>query len=119
MARLKRVYIAGAYSADNVLSVFENMRKGMMLANQVRQLGYAPWCPWMDFMYFFINNDEPYSIQNCYEYSLAWLEVSDAILFTPDWRTSHGAKKEHEYAVKHEIPIYYTLSQLVWDDVAQ
>ena len=45
---MKRIYIAGPYSAPDVLSVFENMRKGMVLATQVRKLGYAPFAPWTD-----------------------------------------------------------------------
>jgi hypothetical protein len=113
---MKRIYIAGPYSADTVLDVFENMRKGMVLATQVRQLGYAPFCPWMDYMYFFLNNREPFTLQNCYDYSMAWLEVSDAILFTWDWRKSQGAREEHWVAIKHEIPIFYTITELVAAD---
>jgi hypothetical protein len=111
---MKRIYVAGSYSAGDVLTVFENMRKGMLLATQVRQLGMAPFCPWMDFMYYFINNGMPFSLENCYEYSLAWLKVSDAIILTPDWRESPGAVKEHEYAISKEIEVFYTLADLEW-----
>jgi hypothetical protein len=111
---MKRIYIAGKYSAGDVLTVFDNMRKGMVLATQVRQLGHAPFCPWMDYQYFLMNTGEPFSLENCYEYSLAWLEVSDAILFTPYWRESPGAVKEHEYAISKEIEVFYTLADLEW-----
>jgi hypothetical protein len=115
---MKRIYCAGPYSAGDVLTVFENMRKGMVLATKVRQLGFAPFCPWMDFMYYFINNSEPFSLKNCYEYSLAWLRVSDAILFTPHWRESHGAIMEHEYALRKEIQILYSLAGLTnWGEI--
>ena len=109
---MKRIYIAGPYSAPDVLSVFNNMRKGMVLATQVRQLGYAPFCPWMDFIYFFVNHGEPFDLQNCYEYSLAWLEVSDGIIFTPDWRTSKGARDEYAFAIERFIPIFHSISEL-------
>jgi hypothetical protein len=109
---MKRIYIAGPYSAGDVLTVFENMRKGMVLATKVRQLGFAPFCPWMDFMYYFVNNSESFSLENCYEYSLAWLEVSDAILFTPNWKESHGAIQEHEYAIRKKIPVFHSLAAL-------
>ena len=112
---MKKVYIAGPYSAGDVLSVFENMRKGMELATKVRRLGFAPFCPWMDFMYYFLNQEKAFDLENCYEYSLAWLGVSDAILFTPNWRSSTGACIEHEYCVLHKIPIYYTIEQLLKD----
>ena len=109
----RRIYIAGPYSAPDVLSVFSNMRRGMILATQVRKLGFAPFCPWMDFMYYFLDQENSFDLENCYEYSLAWLEVSDGILFTPDWRTSHGAQMEHAYAIEHHIPIFYNLMDLV------
>jgi hypothetical protein len=109
---MKRIYIAGPYSADNVLSVFDNMQRGMRLATQVRQLGFAPFCPWMDFMYYLLDDGNSFDLENCYEYSLAWLEVSDAIIFTQDWRESHGAIQEHEYAIRKNIPVFYTLSEL-------
>ena len=40
---MKRIYIAGAYSANNVLTVLDNMREGMRLATKVLLLGYAPF----------------------------------------------------------------------------
>ena len=110
---MKRIYIAGPYSADNVLSVFENMRKGIALATRVRREGYAPFCPWMDFMYYLTNMGESFDIENCYEYSLAWLKVSDGVLFTSDWKTSTGAVMEHEYAIRQAIPIFYNISELI------
>lgn len=114
---MKRVYVAGPYSADNVLDVFANMRRGMKLSVEVRQMGFAPFSPWMDFYYFLLNEADAFDLQNCYRYSLAWLEVSDAIIFTPDWEKSYGARKEHEFAVKNNIKIFYTLTGLAsWED---
>ena len=45
---MRRVYVAGAYSASNVISVLDNIREGMRLSTQVLLLGYAPFCPWLD-----------------------------------------------------------------------
>lgn len=111
---MKRVYCAGPYSAGDVLTVFENMRKGMVLATKVRQLGYAPFCPWMDYMFFFVNTGKPFTLESCYEYSLAWLEVSDAIIFTENWKESPGAIQEHEYAIRKNIPVFYSLYDLAY-----
>jgi hypothetical protein len=111
---MKRIYCAGPYSGGDVLTIFENMRRGMLLATQVRRLGFAPFCPWMDYQYFFMNNGASFSLENCYEYSLAWLKVSDGIILTPDWRASPGAVKEHEYAITKEIEIFYSLADLEW-----
>lgn len=109
---MKRIYIAGKYSAPDVFSVFENMRRGMKMAVKVRQLGYAPFCPWMDFMYFFINTGEQFTLENCYEYSIEWLKVSNGILFLPDWQESHGALEEWRIANKSNIPVFFTLADL-------
>ena len=59
---MKRIFIAGPYAGDNELKVFENMRKGMTLATQVRRLGYAPFAPWMDFMYYFLDQENSFNI---------------------------------------------------------
>ena len=111
-----RVYIAGPYSATDVLTVFENMRRGMVLATQARQFGFAPFCPWMDFMYYFVNIGKPFDLENCYEYSLAWLKVSDCVLFTDNWKQSPGAIKEYNYAIEEKIPVFYSLSDLVYSE---
>ena len=46
---MKRVYVAGPYSANNIIDCLENMRKGMRAGVEVFLAGYAPWVPWHDF----------------------------------------------------------------------
>ena len=114
---MKKIYIAGPYGAPDVMSVFENMRKGMSLATKVRQWGFAPFCPWMDYQYFFMNHAEPFTLENCYEYSMAWLEVSDAVLLVKRWSNSHGARKEVDRAWELHIPVFESFHALLqWDE---
>ena len=100
-----RVYIAGPYSADNVLDVFENMRKGIKLSTRVFEYGFAPFCPWLDYHYSLASN-MPFTVDDYYQYSMAWLEVSDAVLLVDGWRESRGAMAEVDRAYKLGIPVF-------------
>ena len=42
---MKRVYVAGAYSADNVIDVLENIRRGIEKCAELLGEGIAPFCP--------------------------------------------------------------------------
>ena len=110
---MKRIYIAGAYSASNVIAVLDNIREGMRLATKVFLLGYAPFCPWLDFHFqLMLREGETLTVEDYYKYSIAWLQVSDAMLLVPGWQSSKGTKKEIEIAHKWGIPIYYDLYKL-------
>jgi hypothetical protein len=47
---MKRIFIAGPYSAGNIIDCLENMRRGMRVASKVLMAGFAPWTPWHDFI---------------------------------------------------------------------
>lgn len=110
---MKRVYIAGAYSADNILSALENMRKGMRAGLIVLKAGYAPFVPWFDYHFsLMLRDDETLTVQEYYDYSMAWLEGSNAILVLPDWENSKGTVNEIAKAKELEIPIFYNMEDL-------
>ena len=110
---MKRVYVAGPYSADNIIDVFENMRKGMRVGVEVFLAGYAPWVPWHDFHHQLMFRDgESLSIDDYYKMSMAWLVVSDAVLVLPGWVNSKGTVAEMHKAVNLGIPIYFSLADL-------
>lgn len=113
----KRVYVAGAYSADNVLGVLDNMRRGMVLSKDVFRAGFAPWCPWMDYHYqLLLQEGETLTIQDYYEYSMAWLEVADAVLVVPNSEHSKGTQAEIARALELSIPVFTCLATLKkWD----
>ena len=112
---MKRVYVAGPYSADNVIDVFENMRRGMRMGVRVFLAGYAPWVPWHDFHHQLMFRDgESLSIDidDYYEMSMAWLVVSDAVLVLPGWLNSKGTVAEVDKASRLNIPIFHSLEDL-------
>lgn len=114
----KRVYVAGAYSADNVLGVLDNMRRGMVMSKDVFLAGFAPWCPWMDYHYQLLLQDgESLTIQDYYEYSMAWLEASEAVLVLPNSEHSKGTQAEIRRATELKIPVFGSMKALqAWAD---
>lgn len=110
---MKRIYIAGCYSADNVITVLDNMREGMRLATEVFLLGYSPFVPWFDFHFqLMLRENENLTIQDYYRYSMDWLEVSDAMLLVPGYRKSKGTLSEIKRAKALNIPIFYHIFDL-------
>jgi len=110
---MKRIYIAGPYSASNVITVLDNIREGMRLATEVFLLGYAPFVPFFDFHFqLMLREGENLTVEDYYKYSIAWLKVSDAMLLVPGWQSSKGTKSEMEIADKMSIPIYYDINKL-------
>jgi len=110
---MKRVYVAGPYSANNIYDVFENMRKGMRAGVEVFLAGYSPYVPWHDFHHHLMFRDgESLSIDDYYEMSMAWLVVSDAVLVLPGWLRSKGTVAEVDKASRLGIPIFHSLDDL-------
>ena len=102
-----RVYVAGPYSSDNVLGVLNNMRIGMRKCTEVFLKGYAPFCPWLDYQYtLMLRGDEALSVPDYYGYSMAWLEVSQAVLLLPGYEKSKGTLAEIKRAEEIGIPIF-------------
>ena len=110
---MKRVYVAGSYSADNVLKVFDNMRVGMRKGLDVLLAGYSPFVPWFDFHFSLMLKDgESLTVKQYYDYSMAWLEASDAVLVLPDSEESKGTQLEIKRAKELNIPVFYSLKEL-------
>jgi nucleoside 2-deoxyribosyltransferase len=105
-----KVYVAGAYSAPNVIAVLDNMRRGMQLSYKVIKAGFAPFVPWFDYQFSLIGEMK---LEEYYAYSIAWLEVSDAVLVVPDGADkSKGTQAEIALANKLGIPVFWSLEVL-------
>lgn len=118
MAKRLRVYVAGPYSADNVLGVLQNIGRGEWHANSLFQQGFAPFCPWHDKGYAEGLWDTALSVDDFREHSLAWLEASQAVFVIPGWEESNGTKAEIARAEQLGIPVFYEKDDLYrwrWD----
>lgn len=111
---MKRVYVAGAYSADSILTVLENMRRGIKYSRKLFQEGFAPFCPFLDFHFALIReqNEPILDINTYYNYSLAFLEICDAMYVCPHSDSSKEVHEEILFAKKHDIPIFYNIEVL-------
>lgn len=108
-----RVYVAGAYSAPNVMDVLNNMRRGMRAATEVLLAGFAPFCPWIDYHYQLqLREGESLSVENYYAYSMAWLEASHVVYVLPNSEHSKGTQAEIARAKDLNIPIVYNMQEL-------
>jgi len=109
---MKKVYVAGAYSADNVLDVLKNIGRGEEVCAELFLRGYAPFCPWHDKDFVFKRPYHKFTVDMFYDYSIAWLKVCDVMFVTGGWENSAGTKKEIKIAEEMGIPIYYSISEL-------
>jgi hypothetical protein len=110
---MKKIYISGPYSADNVMGVLRNIRKGIDASIEVFKAGFAPFCPWLDYHYVLADKENKLALEDFYNYSLAWLDASDAILMIGNWQKSKGCIKEYNFAKDHEILVFTSLESLI------
>ena len=114
MMRIKYVYVAGSYNADNIVTALDNMRIGMRKSFEVLQAGFIPFVPWFDYHFQLMiqPGDKILTKEDYYRYSMAWLEVCDAVLVVNYNGESIGTNKEIERAEELGIPVFYDLSAL-------
>jgi len=118
---MKRIYIAGAYSADNVIDVLQNIGKGESYAAEIFALGMAPFCPWHDKDFAIKLWHRELTVEQFYQYSMAWLEVSDALFLVPGWENSKGTLAEIKRAREAlYLPVFDNLVHLeMWGERAE
>lgn len=108
-----RVYVAGAYSANNVVAVLLNIRRGIRASTELFMDGYAPFCPWFD-MHFILaaqENEEKAVTdkKKFYDYCLVFVDVCQAMLVISD---APGVRDEEARARELGIPIFYNKRDL-------
>lgn len=118
MSKIIKVYVAGAYSDDNIVGCLKNIGRGEEVASELFLKGYAPFTPWHDKDFVIKKWREKMDLPMFYNYSMAWLYVSDCVLLVPNhdglknWEESKGTIAEVEEAKKHNIPVFETLGEL-------
>ena len=111
---MKRVYVAGPMSATNILTMLDNIHQGIKAGAELIKAGYSPFVPHLDIAFKLQNgHDFDVPVQTYYDYTIEWLPVSDMMLVLPGWEDSIGTKKEIERAKELNIPIYYSLDDLL------
>ena len=105
---MKVVYVAGPFRGKDSWEMEQNIRRAEELALEVWRAGHAAICPHTNTRFFQgAAKDEVWLFGD-----LAILERCDAVLMTPNWERSEGAKAERQHAIIHHIPIFYSLEAL-------
>lgn len=102
------VYLAGPFRGPDHWAIAENVRQAERLALAVWRSGAACLCPHANTAHF--QGAAPDQVW--LDGDLAMLRRCDAVLMTPDWRHSAGARAEREWAVLHRIPVFESLASL-------
>lgn len=115
---MKRIYVAGAYSAPDILTAMGNMRRGLQLSAACLKAGFAVYSPWCDCLLHF---HEEFTIEQCYAYSAPWLRASDAVLVVVEgFQESRGTQAELLLARELKIPVFFDLDSLIrWRDESE
>lgn len=112
---MKRIYIAGKYDDKDIVSCLSNIRRGIEMASLLMNEGYAVFCPFTDFLFSFTENGPKLDKAKYQANSMAWVDVSDAMILLPGWENSGGTKREIERASELGIPVFLTVEGLrVW-----
>ena len=85
MKMINRIYLAGLISMNekgeraNALEFLENIRLGQKVALDLIKMGYAVFNPFQDYQYALLE-DAQLTASQYKGNSMAWLEVSDAVV---------------------------------------
>lgn len=105
---MKVVYVAGPFRGPDSWAIENNIRRAEELALDVWRAGFAAICPHTNTRFF--QGAAPDDVW--LDGDLAILAKADAILMTPDWQRSSGARAEHDFAQQRGIPVFYSLDEL-------
>jgi nucleoside 2-deoxyribosyltransferase len=105
---MRVVYIAGPFRGPNYWEQEQNIRRAETLAHDVWLLGAAALCPHANTRFYQGSAPDRVWLDG----DIALMARCDAVLMTPDWERSTGARAEHEYARTHGIPVFYDLDSL-------
>lgn len=109
---MKRVYVAGKYSASDVIDVLSNIRDGINHGALLLSMGYAVFCPFLDHHFAMSAWGSVLTKKQYQDNSMAWVEVSDAVFVMPHSEKSHGVQAEIARAKLLGIPVVYSLEAL-------
>ena len=105
---MKVVYIAGPFRGPSAWDIEENIRRAERLALEVWRMGAAGLCPHTNTRFF--QNAAPDHVW--LDGDLELLARCDAMVMTPDWERSSGARAEHDFAKARGIEVFYDADSL-------
>lgn len=115
--RMKVVYVGGPFRSMNPATgksdawgVQQNVMNAMTLALEVWKRGCAAICPHSNTMFF--QDAHGCDDRVWLDGDIELLRRCDAMILTPNWQRSSGARAEKEFADAQGIPVLLTLDEL-------
>lgn len=113
---MRVVYVAGPFRSassycpgqQDSFGIHLNITRAMELALEVWRSGAVALCPHGNTAPF--QGSAPDDVW--LEGDLELLRRCDAVLMTPDWQRSSGAREEEKFARAHGVPVFYELAPL-------
>lgn len=105
---MKLIYVAGPFRGKDNWEIECNIRRAETLALEVWRIGCAVICPHCNTRFF--QGAAPDEVW--LEGDLEILRRCDAMILTPDWERSSGARAEREEAIRLGIPVFYDIGDL-------
>jgi hypothetical protein len=105
---MRVVYVAGPFRGASSWDIENNIRRAETLALEVWRAGAACLCPHTNTRFF--QNAAPDHLW--LDGDLELLRRCDAVLMTPDWERSSGARAEHDFAKTHGVEVFYDIEAL-------
>jgi len=109
-----RVYVAGKLNAD-APNYIKNCHKMIKTADKIRRIGFSVYVPCLDFLSGLVMGD--YEYQDYYENNIPWMESANIVFVCEGYEDSIGTKKEIIHADKLDIPVVYSIEELL--DIAE
>ena len=103
-AYIKVVYVAGPFRGASAWEIEQNIRRAEELALEAWKTGVAVICPHINTRFF--QGAAPDNIW--LEGDLELVRRSNAVLTTPDWQRSIGARKEVDLANELKLPVFHS-----------
>jgi hypothetical protein len=110
------VYVAGPFTGKGEsrearrCDTDQKIARAVALGLDVAKLGAYPVIPHSNTAHPFFEDVQPY--QFWIDGTAAMLRACHAVIFTPDWQTSGGARGENEIAIDACIPRFFDLEHL-------
>lgn len=112
---MNTIYICGpltpkSHHKNHAIEYLGNVRVMLRAYNRLIGLGYAPYCPGMDFSGFLAGVSV--GEKKIKAVGLAWLENSDCMVLLRGWNRSRGCLAEIERAKELGMKIYLTVKEV-------
>lgn len=105
---MRVVYVAGPFRGPNAWEIEQNIRRAETLALEVWKLGAAALCPHTNTRFFQGAADDSVWLDG----DLELLRRCDAVLLTPDWKRSTGARAEAVWARECGLQVFHSINEL-------